>query len=474
MADVYLARFESGERVALKRLRPELASDTHLFDQLKSEARICGLLTHEHIVGFKGVGIDGDGPYLTFEYVEGLSASALLRGWTARQKTQLPIEAVLSLLADLADGLAYAHAFRGGGANGVVHRDVSPDNVLIALSGSAKLADFGIAKVLGATTVTRTGTVKGKLGYLAPELFDSEAASPASDVFSLGATAFRLLAGVPAFQGANEAQIVRAVLHNDPPPVATLRADVPSPLAAWVDHSLRKNPNERPTLAELIAHLADRADSGRVRLAGCVQELLPTADAAQEDNSSARQTLLARPKRRRKSWPAWLAAVFSAVVLGAAVWKGLPATPPPVTIAEPPLPPKREEPLPAARGLGPVVMEKAAPPEPAPAALPKPKPILRKRQVRRQEAVQQPTTPPSPVPATGTLRIKVRPWGDVFVDGTPHGTAPPLAPLELSAGKHSVIVVNSQSKQQRTFEVNVVAGEETELKVVLDDAPSVH
>lgn len=483
MADVFLARYESGEYVALKRLRPELAADHNLLGQLESEARLCGLLAHECIVGFKGMGADDEGPYLALEYVEGLSASALVRRWTASQHTYLPLEAVLSLIADLADGLAYAHAFRGEGVNGVIHRDVSPDNVLVASSGGAKLADFGIAKVLGTTNVTRTGSVKGKLGYLAPELFEGASASPASDVFSLGATAFRLLTGVTPFQGDNEAQLVRAVLHNEAPKVASLRTDVPDAVADWVDRSLSKTPQARPALWELSSQLSEVRKPGRIRLAGCVHTVVATMPAAQDALVSDRQTQLAQPVRSRKAWPKWSAAVIAAgLVAGLVMWKFAAGSPSvgPVALVEQPAKPK-PEPAPkpelapsppplAAVKPQPETEPKLGPPQDAVARVePKTKPAQRPRPARLTNTKAAPVKPPpQAAPRTGTLRIKVRPWGNVFVDGTPRGTAP-LAPLELPAGKHSVIVANPQLNKSRTHEVNVIAGQETELKVVLDD-----
>ena len=483
MADVYLVRLPSGELAALKRLRPQLAADAEFVHQLEREARIGSLLVHENIVGFKGVGIDTLGPHLVLEYIEGMSASALLSTWTARKRTHLPIEAVLSVLADMVDGLSYAHALKTDGIEGVIHRDISPDNVLITLEGCAKLSDFGIAKFLGTTRTTRTGTLKGKFGYLAPELFDSNEASPLSDVFSLGATAFRLLAGVSAFQGESEAQLVRAVLHGSPPRLLSLRDDVPREVADWVDQSLSKKPADRPSLSDLSGALVGVREEGRPQLSSAVRAMYQSQLPSTPIRSQRRTVALAAPRWRTSRGVAVTLAVSLAGL--AAFWALRPARevspsfdsqPPVVTPSAATAPSDVPEALaPAEPEMpqvpGPAAVEPQTVRKAVPTALP-PRAVKKPKTVRRITPPAERQPPPKALPSTGKLRIKVRPWGEVFVDGTLRGVAPPMPPFDLPTGMHSVIVVNQQLKKKLSYQVEVLAGQETELKAVLDEVNS--
>jgi eukaryotic-like serine/threonine-protein kinase len=218
MGRVFLARTtdERGERwVALKRIRSDLGRTAEFKAQFEREGTICSLLNHESVVSQVAWGEDDDGPYLALEYVPGETASRLLSA-LERMNRRLDVGAALSIARDVAEGLAYAHAFRNEalGVTGVLHRDVSPDNVLVSTDGRAKLTDFGVAKLVGATTLTREQTLKGKLTHMAPELFDGHPADALCDVFSAGVLLYQLLAGVPPFSGRNEGELLRAVLWS--------------------------------------------------------------------------------------------------------------------------------------------------------------------------------------------------------------------------------------------------------------------
>ncbi|MBL8952234.1 MAG: serine/threonine protein kinase, partial [Myxococcaceae bacterium] len=257
-----LSRDGIDEPVALKRMRAEVAETPDGLKQFEREAQICALLEHENIVGLRAFGKDEKGPYLALEYVDGVSASQLLAASDA-----LPPGVVWQIALDLTRGLNAAH--QPGRA--VIHRDLSPDNVLVAFSGITKVGDFGIAKLAGGTSFTTTGAVKGKYGYLAPELFDGAEADVFSDRFALAATLYKLWCGVGAFKGRTEAELLRAVLSAEPAKLSTLRGGVPEDVEGWIHAALQKDRAARPELAPLLAAL-EKVAGGRDAVARSLEQ----------------------------------------------------------------------------------------------------------------------------------------------------------------------------------------------------------
>jgi len=267
MADVFLARDTSrgGRLVALKRLRggqePDLVTHFH------REARIGALLSHPNVVSVEDAGQDEEGLYLALEYVDGVSVSKLLR-FFAQRRAALPVEQWSVLARDIAAGLHYAHCVPvKGAASGVLHRDLSPDNVLVSREGVARLSDFGLAYVQGDTRLTRTGTVKGKVTYLAPELFEGGAPSIASDIYALGVMLFRMASGMAPFRGNNEGELILNILRGERPLLSALRPDLPGPLCAWVQQAIGAPIPERPELPALLKLLPEVAASAAPRAA---------------------------------------------------------------------------------------------------------------------------------------------------------------------------------------------------------------
>jgi eukaryotic-like serine/threonine-protein kinase len=292
MADVFLAQDTSrgGRLVALKRIR---VSTPEMLLHFTREARAGVLLSHPHVVRVEDAGLDEQGPFLALEFVDGVSASDLL-SFFAQQRSALPLELWCVLARDVAAGLHYAHsAPLRGGARGVLHRDISPDNVLVSLEGVAKLSDFGLAYMAEDTRVTSTGSVKGKVAYLAPELFESAAPSIASDVYALGVLLFRMASGLMPFRGNNEGELILNILHGERPALSALRPDLPGPLAQWVHHAMDRQAGERPGLDRLLTLLPpDRQeDASRLALAKAVREARDKAAALPGFPwSTARQT----------------------------------------------------------------------------------------------------------------------------------------------------------------------------------------
>lgn len=244
---------------AVKRLHTQYANDTGVREMFIDEARIAGLIQHPNVVHVLDVGRDDDGPFLVMEYVEGLSLSQLLRSEMAA-KRQLPISVVLDIMRQVALGLNAAHELLDGNGRriGLIHRDVSPQNVLVSYEGCARLTDFGIAKASERLTKTQTGVLKGKYGYLSPEQLRFEDPVQQSDLFSFGVVLYELLAARRLY-GGEGLKAARRILNDPPPDLADDRDDLPDEIVALLFRLLAKDPAHRPTTAKEVAQILQSA-----------------------------------------------------------------------------------------------------------------------------------------------------------------------------------------------------------------------
>jgi len=246
MSEVWAATdLELERRVALKLLAPN--EDNARFER---EARAVAALAHPNVNQLYDYGESDGRPFMVLEYLAGGSLEDLLRanGALADADTH-------RIASEIAAGLAHAHA------RGVVHRDLKPSNVLFDDEGRAKLADFGIARmVAGEGTLTEAGTVLGTAAYISPEQATGLPATPASDVYSFGVLLFRMLTGALPFVSDDPLALVVAHRDEPPPLVTDLRPDAPTPLAATADAALQKDPDARP--ADGGALLAGLAGAG--------------------------------------------------------------------------------------------------------------------------------------------------------------------------------------------------------------------
>ncbi|HJL14217.1 MAG TPA: serine/threonine-protein kinase [Sandaracinaceae bacterium LLY-WYZ-13_1] len=256
--ELVLRREGSFERLyALKRLLPALREDTAVRRMFLEEARVAGLLRHPNVVSVLDVGEDARGPFLVMDYVDGVSLARLVSDIAPGD--YLPLGVCFSLLRQIAEGLHAAHELRDHESRPLelVHRDVSPQNVLVGYDGVARVTDFGIAKALGRQTTTTVGLLKGKAGYLSPEQLRFERLDRRSDLFSLGVLAFEVLAGRRLYAEEELADVAQRILHEPPPDVGELRGDVPDELVALLFDLLSKDPDHRPdTAAEVATALA--------------------------------------------------------------------------------------------------------------------------------------------------------------------------------------------------------------------------
>ena len=255
MAEVYLAvRYGASgfeKQVAIKVLREEHRARAETLRLLISEAKIGARFSHAGLVHVHDLGLHEGAYYVVMDYVDGADLAALL----ARRPLPLPL--ALWLAEQVALALAYVHALRDelGRPLGLVHRDVSPGNILVSRTGDVKLADFGIAKATALRDITWGRMLKGKFSYMSPEQVAGEAVTPASDQFALGITLHELLLGRRPFDGPGPLptmnNIRRAELAGDPDLAA-----LPPPLPALLRRTMAKEPGARfPDLAALAREL---------------------------------------------------------------------------------------------------------------------------------------------------------------------------------------------------------------------------
>lgn len=246
MATVWRAKDTVLDRwVAVKRLLPQANSDPVVSERFRREALSSARLSHPGIVTVYDTGEDEDGPFIVLELVEGETLADLLT-----REGSLDVPATVAIVRQIADALDYAHA------QGVIHRDVKPANLIVASDGTVQLTDFGIARSADdPTTMTNPGAVIGTLAYLAPEVIEGSAITPASDIYSLGAVTYQMLTGDAPFRAENVGALVTAIRTGNTPAME----GVPDPVAETVLEAMSIDPTDRPTTAgEFAANLMAR------------------------------------------------------------------------------------------------------------------------------------------------------------------------------------------------------------------------
>jgi len=280
MAELYLARLDGPEGfvkpVALKLMHPHLSDDPHFAQMFLKEARIAATLEHPAIVQVLDVGEFGGEYFMALEFVHGKD----LRRTLADLKAPMPIGAALRVVLEVGRALHYAHRLRdsGGRALGIVHRDVSPSNVLLSFQGGVKLADFGVAKMAERSVATASGSLKGKLGYMSPEQCLQEQVDARSDVFSLGVVLYEATTGRRAFRAEQPVTVMNRVIDGDWVPPGRFVPDYPERLHEIIAHALAPDANDRYASAEAMCKdldafaLAGRVETGAPALARVLEE----------------------------------------------------------------------------------------------------------------------------------------------------------------------------------------------------------
>lgn len=272
MASVHVARAEGTlgfERlVAVKLLHPHLAGEPEFVHMIADEARMAARIRNPKVVATLDVDEDPElGLYLVMEYVEGDHLGSLLRALNASGEAMPPAVAVRIVL-DLLEGLGAAHELTDayGAPTPIIHRDVSPHNVLVGVDGMSRLADFGVARAEARLTQTQEGRFKGKIAYMAPEQLADGVADVRSDLFAAGIVLWETLTGSRLFRAESTAQILKRLLHDPIPRVDALDPTL-APLADVVAKALARDPNERFASASEMANALAEAATGTVGIA---------------------------------------------------------------------------------------------------------------------------------------------------------------------------------------------------------------
>ena len=250
MATVYLGRLMGAggfaRTVAIKRLHPQFAKDPEFVAMFLDEARLAARIRHPNVVPTLDVVASKGELFLVMEYVQGESLSRLSRAHRSKGE-RVPIPVLLRVMTDALQGLHAAHEARDerGLSLEIVHRDVTPQNILVGVDGVGRLLDFGVAKAAGRAQTTREGQIKGKLAYMAPEQLRSSGVTRQTDVYAASVVLWELLAGERLFAGGSEVDIIAKLLKRDIQPPSAVAPGVPKALDDIVMRGLSADVDER-------------------------------------------------------------------------------------------------------------------------------------------------------------------------------------------------------------------------------------
>ncbi|MBS1696939.1 MAG: serine/threonine protein kinase [Actinobacteria bacterium] len=323
-----------GRTVAIKILKDEYMGDPGFLERFRAEARHAALVNHEGIASVFDYGEENGSAYLVMELVPGEALSTIIE-----REGSLSADKTLDIVAQTASALQAAHAA------GLVHRDIKPGNLLITPDGRVKITDFGIARIADQVPLTATGQVMGTVQYLSPEQASGHAASPATDIYSLGIVAYECLAGKRPFTGESQVAIAMAQINDTPPP---LPATVPQPVQNLVMSMIAKKPADRPSSAATVARAAQalrRGDlnSAAIAVPAVIAGVVGTIGSGTGDDDAMTQLLGATqgattimpttakipteaeeaPEKKKRSpwtWPLIALIALLIIVLGGTVW----------------------------------------------------------------------------------------------------------------------------------------------------------
>ncbi|OJH42456.1 serine/threonine protein kinase [Cystobacter ferrugineus] len=519
MGEVYKAQQEGpagfSKTVVVKRVLPHLADAENFIEMFLEEARLAARLSHPNVVQIFELGEERGEYFIAMEYIPGPSLHRV-RKRLRELGHPFPVDIAAYVVAQALQGLHYAHELRdeAGRPLGIVHRDISPDNILVTMDGVVKVVDFGIAKATDSASKTQSGMLKGKLSYISPEQVSGWPASVHSDIYAAGVVLYQLFTNTLPFSAPSNAALLQKIATAEPEAPERRELDVPPVLSNIVMKALRKEPHERfATAQEMSRALFDALESCQRRLfpedlSAFLKQLfeqegsprrffaqptprgtrLPAPPAVVEDEATAPlagsvlsnpptvTTEPARPRNRAIAWAVGGALISVAVgVVALRPWeRGTPPAPAPVapsSVAPAPAPEnvqvqKPATPEPPVAAVSPI----AAEPSPEKAAVPPP----REAAPPPDAPTPEPTTPspapspqePSRVAVMGRVQVRVNPWAEVFYEGRRLGITP-MPAIRLPAGRRTLTLKNKELGVSRDYRVSVPANGEVTLKADL-------
>ncbi len=301
MAELFLARqpgIEGFEKlIVIKRILPHLADSSEFVQMFLNEARLAARLNHPNVVQIYDLGRVGNQYFIAMEYINGVDLSRVLQK-ERKRKHFIPTEHAVKITSYVCEALTYAHNQTDVQGNPlcIVHRDISPQNVLVAFDGGVKLTDFGIAKAASRAVMTKAGTLKGKFYYMSPEQCLGKKIDNRSDIFSAGILLYQLMTGRLPFRGDSEFSVLHAIVHDAPRPPSVHRANFPNGLYPILERSMAKHHEDRYDDALQMQMALDKFLMGEqlvsntTLIGNYVQNLFPEVTAAlqksRQDNST--------------------------------------------------------------------------------------------------------------------------------------------------------------------------------------------
>lgn len=439
MAEIYLAEYQGdggfSRFLAVKRILPEWTQDPQFTKMLQDEAKLLVNLQHQNIVQVFELGDDNGIFYISMEYVDGVDVRRLLNELRLRCE-KLPPKFVYWMVSDVLRALAFAHSrvTNDGQPFGIVHRDISPQNILIARHGEVKVADFGIAKGRHRDEQTSAGQLKGKFAYMSPEQARGESIDSRSDLFSVGILFFEMLTGTRLFDGDSDMDVLHKVQEVIIPD--GWEREVAPEVRAILRKCLRKNPGERfQTAEEMLTALSHYTMKIGCQIFGFefapyLERLFPS----QRGKKSAETIVevvspkknVSRGVRGRKWAPRVLPVVIAVGILAMLSHTGVPRDS--VVASSQNVPTAIAQATPALVSTPVAILPptSVSPPVPAPVAVSK-KPIVSKVE-------------------KGKLSVQVRPWGYVTIPGVMTHRESPVT-VSLNGGEYQIRVFHEPSNR---------------------------
>ncbi len=469
----------------VKRLLESLTDEGEFLEMFLEEARLAALIHHPNVVSVFDFARDGETYFLAMEYVHGVTLRSLLK--TAKGKNQLlPEPVVASIAAQALLGLAAAHELldEHGQPLELVHRDVSPDNIMVGFDGMVKVLDFGIAKAATSAQVTRVGTMKGKLSYMPPEAAAGRPTDARGDIWSMGVVLYEALTQQRPFAADNDAALLASVVNAEPIPPLALNLSLSANFDSLVRYALAKLPEDRPPSARAFAEALTHVPGGLMtqqELSTFIREFIgepafQTVNAVMglmpSDVSDRDIIMRSFTRVATRRWWVALAVLVVAVIAGVlGVWR--------FRLFEPPADDQRPDPTPAVERVKPVpVLPKVV--------LSSKKPLEPFAEIivdaGAAENANEDSTPtdagdapqPKGVAAATTtakatyLDIRASPWAEVTLDGKALGPTP-MGSVRVKPGSHTLVLSNPQLKKRKTMTVTVEAGKTKRIAVDLFD-----
>jgi len=295
MAEIFLAKTEGPEgfskTVVIKRIRPNLSDDASFVNMFLNEAKIAALLNHSNIAQIFELGRIGKSYFIAMEYIHGRDMRAIINK-SEGMGIPFPMEYSLKITGEVCEGLFYAHQKNDedGSALSIIHRDITPENVMVSFDGEVKLLDFGIAKAKILVSDTRAGEIKGKAGYLSPEQVKGKILDQRSDLFGVGVVLYEWLAGRKLFGGKADIEMLRSVLEGKIVPPSYFRQNIPAEVDGLVMKALRRNRDERHQTARELQYdieqflASHEFNPSKIHLANFLRQIF--ADETSQGNDS--------------------------------------------------------------------------------------------------------------------------------------------------------------------------------------------